>query len=65
MWSGDQQCVEVDGGAFFGPAEQVQAIQGSLQEPENQSHLPPVRIQQDDLERGQFQSIGQVVVDMP
>ena len=34
-------------------------IVGALQEPEDQLHLPPVRIQQDDLEGGQIQSIGQ------
>jgi len=37
----------------------VQAIQRALQEPENQFHLPTVSVQQDDLEGGQVQPIGQ------
>jgi len=51
--------VEVDGDTWLGMAEQMQTIQGAFQEPENQLHLPPVSIQQDDLESGQFQPIGQ------
>ena len=56
---GDQQGVEVNRGTSLGMAEQVQTIHRAFQESEDQLHLPPVSIQQDDLESGQIQTIGQ------
>jgi hypothetical protein len=37
---GDQQGIEVKGDAFWGMAEQMQAIQRPFQKPEDQLHLP-------------------------
>jgi len=56
---GDQQGIEVNRRTFLGMAEQVQTIHRAFQESEDQLHLPPISIQQDDLESGQFQPIGQ------
>ena len=55
----DQQGVKVNGHALFRIAEQMQPVLGAFQKPENQLNLPAIGVQQNNLEGGQVQSVGQ------